>query len=405
MRNATHEPPSQPSNASANRWLGVGELLWLPMPESVLPGLFRLGEVLLLYGATATGKTTIAFDMLEHAACGKSWLRGSKPTRGLKVAYICTEGGRAAAGNRIAAWLDTTFADDSRRYAEQRLKENFSILDHEVPLTDVKALEELRAAYYEQYHCLPDVVVVDTYSMCIGEGVENENETASLILRNLRTVFANPSREGELRGQSAVVVIHHASNDGCRDPRGATGLLAGVDHALRLEGRAEELVKVSTRKARGMVFETLHVRIGVHALQRDGKPWLDEAGVQITAPFVIPVVKSPSANKSRKLDVHDIGEAMRQMLLAVHDQEEAPSKKRFLALLATQGAEYGLRRSHWDKHGDEVVALGYVRIEVQGVAHRVFPGPGPKAYADPPGTQDGRASGSATSDAEKGDRP
>lgn len=221
VKAATRKPPSQPDPSVAYRWLGVDELLWQPMPESVLPGIFRLGEIVLVYGATGTGKTTIAFDMVQHAACAMQWLRGKKPMREMKVAYICAEGGPAAAGNRIAAWLATGFTDESERQrADQSLRKNFAILDHAVPLTDVKALEELRAAYYQKYHCAPDVVVVDTYSMCIGDGKENESETANQILGNMRAVFANPLPDGEMLGKSAVVVIHHASNDSSRDPRG-----------------------------------------------------------------------------------------------------------------------------------------------------------------------------------------
>lgn len=156
-----------------------------------------------------------------------------------------------------------------------------------------------------------------------------------------------------------------------------------------------------------MVFETLHVRVGIHALGREGKPHVDEAGVQITAPFVIPVVKPSSANgRATELDVHAVGRAARTMLESVLADEGAPSKKRFLELLSTRGSQFRLRRRDWDKHGQEAVALGYVRIEVEGVAHRLRPGPGPEAHADPtPGTQDGKPSGSAARRAAKGGRP
>ena len=178
-----------------------------------IKGIADLQTIVLIYGASNSGKTFFVLDMTLHVGHGMRW-RGRR-TRKCLVLYIAAEAG-IALQRRIRAWLDhhQVAAEDGAFWIRQR---GISLIDPETP--DQIAAE---LATIDNPDILPVLIVIDTLSRSLAGGDEN---------RDLPTAIGACDQLRD-RLRATVLLVHHTGKDEDRGPRGHSSLFAAVDTSL-----------------------------------------------------------------------------------------------------------------------------------------------------------------------------
>jgi KaiC/GvpD/RAD55 family RecA-like ATPase len=206
--------------------LSASEFTNRPAPSWIIKHVLPKAELVVLYGASGSGKTFMALDMAGAIARGVDW-RGKKTKQG-RVVYIAAEG---AGGfrNRVQAYaqqhqLDLEALNIGVIHAAPNL------LLKEDALDVAKAIKAAGGA---------DVVVVDTFAQTTPGANENAGEDMGKALAHCKGIH---------RATGAVVVlVHHAGKDPTKGARGWSGLRAAADAELEVvrgaTGRALRLSK------------------------------------------------------------------------------------------------------------------------------------------------------------------
>lgn len=221
-------------------------------PEWIIKGVVPDAGLMVLFGASGSGKTFVALDMVAAIARGVPW-RGLR-VRQRRVAYIAAEG---AGGfrNRLRAYATANQLDLSGLDVHVLAGAPNLLLKPDI-VSLGQALVALR----------PGVVVVDTFAQTTPGANENSGEDVGLALANVRALH-------ELTG-ALVILVHHSGKDASRGARGWSGLRAACDAELevvRLDtGRA---MRVSKQKdgedGLELGFELEPVQLGIDS---DGDP-------------------------------------------------------------------------------------------------------------------------------------
>jgi hypothetical protein len=187
--------------------------------KTVLPD----GDLIVLFGASGSGKTFVALDMAFHIAQGLPW-RGNRVKQG-KVVIIAAEG--AGGLNKRAKAYAQHHGIDLRDVDIQIISAAPNFLAEEdiaEVLAEIKALEDVA------------LVVVDTLAQVTPGANENGAEDMGRALANLRLIR-------EMTG-ATVMVIHHAGKDASKGSRGWSGIKAAADaqiEVLRHENGQREI--------------------------------------------------------------------------------------------------------------------------------------------------------------------
>jgi hypothetical protein len=180
--------------------------LWLI--RDVLPA----AQLLMLYGASGSGKSFYAIDLAAHIGRGLPW-RGKRVVQG-RVAYICAEG---AVG----------FRKRLRAYSQH----------HDVPLQDLNifvmgsapnlldAKNALQVAGDLKREGPWGLVIIDTLAAVTPGANENAGEDMGLFI--------------EAAAQAPVLVIHHSGKDAARGARGWSGIKGALDAELEVVRRED----------------------------------------------------------------------------------------------------------------------------------------------------------------------
>lgn len=184
-----------------------------PAPAWIIKHVLPKAELVVLFGASGSGKTFMALDMGAAIARGVDW-RGKRVKQG-RVVYIAAEG---AGGfrNRLVAYAQ------QHKVALNEL--NLGVI-HAAPnlLEKVDALDVARAI---QASGGADVVIVDTFAQTTPGANENAGEDMGKALAHCKGIH---------RATGAVVVlVHHAGKDPTRGARGWSGLRAAADAELEV---------------------------------------------------------------------------------------------------------------------------------------------------------------------------
>ncbi len=178
--------------------------------KNVLPR----ADLIVMFGASGSGKSFMALDLAVHITQGKSW-RNYKTKRG-RVVYIAAEG----AGG---------FRKRLQAYAKH----------HMIDFDDLKDLGIVHAApnLLEKSDSVDlarsikgwgptDLIIVDTLSQVIPGANENSGE-------DIGRALAHCNRIKEATG-ATVLLIHHAGKDSSKGARGWSGLRAAADAELEV---------------------------------------------------------------------------------------------------------------------------------------------------------------------------
>jgi AAA domain len=191
------------------RW---GELQLLPKREPLLEGVFDLGAMSALVGASGAYKTGVAIDWVGHIGTGMAW-RGHRVRKGVPV-YIAVEGGRGIA-ERFEAWRKhhRVSAEDGEVYV---IPEPIDLAHGEA---DTKLLLQRIAGIGRV-----DFIVADTLSRALAGGDENSSKDMGAFVRNCDLIRSETNAH--------LCVLHHLGKDEARGARGHSLLKAALDTEL-----------------------------------------------------------------------------------------------------------------------------------------------------------------------------
>lgn len=191
----------------------AGEFSRGERPGWIIKGVIPRAELVVLFGASGSGKSFLALDLGMAIARGIPW-RGNRTKAG-RVVYIAAEGG-AGFRNRLLAYGKHHQVDlDALPFGIIYAAPNFLQKDDAM---------EIAKAIKATGHC--GVVVVDTFAQVIPGANENAAEDIGKALAHCRGIH---------RATGAVVVlVHHAGKDLSAGARGWSGLRAAADAEIEV---------------------------------------------------------------------------------------------------------------------------------------------------------------------------
>ncbi|HSS71065.1 MAG TPA: AAA family ATPase [Casimicrobiaceae bacterium] len=186
------------------------EVLRLGSPQWRIVKIIPSRGVIVIYGASGSGKTFLAFDIGAAIARGAEWF-GHRVKRGA-VVYLAAEGHLR---HRAKAYA-THYPDADLSL----LRVLHAPLELRSPDGDLRPLlSELRALGAQLRGIA--AVVIDTLNAVMGAGAENLPEDMGAILGSARKIV------DELG--CVVIIIHHTGKDRMNGPRGHSSLAAAVE--------------------------------------------------------------------------------------------------------------------------------------------------------------------------------
>lgn len=286
----------------------AADLAARPPIKWFIKGVLPDADLVVLYGASGSGKTFVALDIAVSLARGADW-RGRRSRRA-RVTIIAAEGG-GGMGNRIKAYctlhnLDIAALDLSVITAAP----NF-LLDDDV--TDVaKALAASGGC---------DVLFIDTFAQVTPGANENAAEDMGRALRNVR-VLRDAAR-------ALPVLVHHAGKDLSKGSRGWSGIKAAADaeiEIIRHEDGQREIHLSKMKDGEDGVrwgFKLEQVLLGV---DEDGDPVTSCVAVEAETPRPV------EDDKGRK-NVQRYGNAERHVLEIIELDYAAETSAPFSVLV------------------------------------------------------------------------
>ncbi len=189
----------------------AGDIARKPPGDWWIKGLIPKAQIGAIYGASGSGKSFLALDIMAHMSLGRKW-RGHtvKAARGL---YVAAEGGTGV-GKRIKAWGKHNSIDpDDLQIGVMTAPPNIMLKDD---ISDLVRAITMAGGF--------DYIVLDTYAQVTPGANENAAEDMGLALANCRAIH-------EATG-AMVILIHHSGKDASRGVRGWSGINAALDFAL-----------------------------------------------------------------------------------------------------------------------------------------------------------------------------
>jgi RecA/RadA recombinase len=180
--------------------------------EWFIKGVLPKSDLIVLYGASGSGKSFVAFDMAAAIARGVPW-RGCRVKRA-KVVFVVAEGA-GGLKNRVDAYCKH-FGMNAADIEIGFVLAAPNVLDNE-DVSELANSIKLSGA---------DIFVVDTFAQVTPGANENSGEDMGKALRNLRTITEAT--------RATALVIHHAGKDVSRGARGWSGIRAAADAEIEI---------------------------------------------------------------------------------------------------------------------------------------------------------------------------
>ena len=211
--NPTHGMQTPPDFDGKFSVFSAAELTRRKPVEWLIKGVIPKAELVMIYGASGSGKSFVLIDMLAAMARGVDW-RGRK-TQMVRVILIAAEGS-GGVGKRFEAYCrHHDINPDDLHIGVITLPPNFMLKDDISEL--VKAVAAVGGA---------DFIAIDTLAQVTPGANENAGEDMGLVLANSRALG--------LATEATIGMIHHAGKDATRGSRGWSGIRAAVDAEIEV---------------------------------------------------------------------------------------------------------------------------------------------------------------------------
>ena len=180
-------------------------------PRWLVKGVLPHAELGLIYGASGSGKSFFALDLVASVALGTPW-RGRKVTQ-TDVVYVCAEG-VGGFRNRIKAY-EHAFQVQLGTHLQVIADQPNFLADPDVTaiINEIKRLGS-------------GLVVIDTLAQVTPGGDENNAVDMGKALKQCRRIT-------EATG-AMVLLIHHAGKDASKGARGWSGIRAAADVEIEI---------------------------------------------------------------------------------------------------------------------------------------------------------------------------
>jgi hypothetical protein len=185
-----------------------------------------------IYGASGSGKTFLAFDLIAALTLGRDW-RGHRTPRPIAPLWIAAEGvedmRKRVTG--LCTHLGVPVADLPMRF----IGEAPNFLEE----LDVKAL----LGQIKKQGTGFDVIVIDTLAQVMPGGNENSGEDMGKVLGYCRAISRATG--------AMVILIHHSGKDESKGARGWSGLRAASDFEIEVLRADDDRVATVTKMKGG----------------------------------------------------------------------------------------------------------------------------------------------------------
>jgi hypothetical protein len=201
-----------------------------------------------IYGASGSGKTFLAFDLIATLTLGRDW-RGHRTPRPIAPLWIAAEGVEDMRKRLTGACqhMGVALADLNMRF----IGEAPNFLEE----IDVKAL----LAQIKKQGSGFDVIIIDTLAQVMPGGNENSGEDMGKVLGYCKAISRATG--------AMVILIHHSGKDESKGARGWSGLRAASDFEIEVLRLDDDRVATVTKMKGGLDggeygFELLTVVVG-----------------------------------------------------------------------------------------------------------------------------------------------
>ena len=193
--------------------ISAGELSRRPPTDWLIKGVLPQADLVVLFGASGSGKSFVGIDLMAAVARGTPW-RDRRVKKGRAV-IIAAEGG-GGVGKRIEAYcrhhnINADDLDIGIIIAPPNFMESDDISDL------VGAISAAGGA---------DVIMVDTFAQVTPGANENAGEDMGRALRNARAL--------SIATGALVVLVHHSGKDTSKGSRGWSGIRAAADAEIEI---------------------------------------------------------------------------------------------------------------------------------------------------------------------------
>ncbi len=202
-----------------------------------------------IFGASASGKSFMAFELGACIADGRPWF-GHK-TIAAPVVYVMLEG-QAGVQRRVKAWIKARGVG---------LPKDFHLILDSFHLTDFDDVQNLAAVIPKGA-----VVFIDTLNRAAPTADENASKDMGAIIEG-----ANMLR---LLTDGLVVLVHHTGKDPSQGMRGHSSLFAALDAAIEVKRNNAGRTWTVAKTKDGEDGKTTPFQLTVHDLgtDADGEP-------------------------------------------------------------------------------------------------------------------------------------
>lgn len=331
------DPPIGGKVADALEFRRDHELMNRPPLRWYVPGVLPASELVVVYGASGSGKSFLVYDLLAKVAAGLPW-RGRK-TRKARVARIIAEGAGgdrnrklaycAANGGALPGFLELYAAPDLAKDAP-------------------KIAKAIRAAGGV------DILLIDTLAATSPGANESSSEDMGRIISECRKLHAATG--------ATVVLVHHAGKDLTRGARGWSGLRAAADSEIEVSGDAVGRVMEITKCKDGETGERFPFRLVPVSLGSD------EDGNLISSCVVehlnLPVAPPPAVREPKGDVQRRVWETFRELTggdgsITVHELRAEVVKR----LATPEQGKRDTRAQRVSRAIDELTTQGFFELE------------------------------------------
>lgn len=221
--------------------------------QEIVEGLVSEGALIVVYGASGSGKTFLMLDLAAHVAASLAW-RGRRVRRAI-VLYVAAEAGPGIR-NRVIAWRRAHGVE------EFPLAIITCPVDMRAAVGDVDRIIVTAAEIAKARGAPVQLIVIDTLSRAFGGGDENSSADMGALVVNMDRIRHDT--------HAAVVLVHHAGKEPAKGARGHSLLRAAVDVEIEVSNE-DGLVAATVTKHRdgttgGVITAKLRpIEIGVNA--------------------------------------------------------------------------------------------------------------------------------------------
>lgn len=238
--------------------LKLSEFCNVPPPEWFIKNILPRGEIGMIYGASASGKTFFTMDLICALARGVNW-RGYHVPRKLKVVYVATEG-IDSCRSRFLAYASHHGLDSIDDIGVHVIEVLPNLMIKEDSEDIAKAiLYEIGGA---------DIIVVDTFAKATLGSDENSG-------KDIGAAFKNCGYLNRTTG-AMVILVHHSGKDASRGARGHSSLLGNLDFQMQVIREGDQRAAIITKAKDGEDGTEFPFRLQkvVSRLDSDGEPIL-----------------------------------------------------------------------------------------------------------------------------------